>query len=72
MWSFLEDVHEFKEGEFVRQDWQSALSLSDAMTAPDGVSLIELKDAIQTRDTLIRNELKEFLGGSRHRVDTAT
>lgn len=69
MWNFLKEVHEFKQGTFNRQEWTSALSLSDAMTAPDGISLADLKNAIQARDVLIRNELKEFVGGSRLRVD---
>jgi len=69
MWNFLREVHEFKQGKFVRQDWQAALSLSDSMTAPDGMDLPALKAAIQTRDVQIRNELKEFIAGSRGRVD---
>lgn len=69
MWNFLKEVHEFKQGTFNRQEWTSALCLSDAMTAPDGISLADLKNAIQARDVLIRNELKEFVGGSRLRVD---
>lgn len=72
MWNFLQEVHEFKQGEFLRQDWQAALSLTDAMTAPDGVSPADLKEAIQTRDAQIRNELKEFISGSKRRVDAST
>jgi len=72
MWNFLEDVHEFKQGTFTRQEWQAALSLNDAMTSPDGASLTDLKDAIQARDLLIRNELKEFIRGSKYRVDAST
>ena len=69
MWNFLKEVHEFKQGKFARQEWQAALSLSDAMTSPDGVSLADLKNAIQTRDVFIRNELKEFINGTKQRVD---
>jgi hypothetical protein len=69
MWDFLKEVHEFKEGKFERTDWQSALGLSDLMTEPAGVGLDELKVAIQARDQNIRNELKEFLVGSRQRAD---
>lgn len=69
MWDFLQEVHEFKQGKFARQEWQAALSLSDAMTSPDGVSLADLKSEIQARDVFIRNELKEFIGGTKCRVD---
>ena len=69
MWNFLQEVHEFKQGTFARQEWQAALSLSDAMTPPDGVSLADLKNTIQTRDVFIRNELKEFINGTKQRVD---
>ncbi len=72
MWSFLQEVHEFKQGKFVRQDWQAALSLNDTMTSPDGASLLDLKNAIQARDLLIRNELKEFIDGTKYRVDAST
>ena len=69
MWAFLQEVHEFKQGTFVRQDWQASLLLDDTMTAPDGKTLAELKPLLQARDAAIRNELKEFVSGSKHRVD---
>jgi hypothetical protein len=69
MWAFLQDVHEFKQGVFVRQDWQTALLLDDTMTSPDGKTLAELKSLIQARDAAVRNELKDFINGTRPRVD---
>lgn len=69
MWQFLKDVHEFREGKFLRNDWQSALLLNDEMTSPENKSLMELKVLIQERDTAIRNELKDFINGLRSRVD---
>jgi hypothetical protein len=69
MWAFLQEVHEFKQGVFVRQKWQAALLLNDSMTAPDGKSLAELKTLIQVRDSAIRNELKDFINGSKPRMD---
>ena len=72
MWSFLQEVHEFKEGKFNRPDWEAALSLNNSMTTPDGVALQDLKAAIQTRDALIRKEVREFVEDARHRVDAAT
>jgi hypothetical protein len=69
MWTFLQAVHEFENGEFERHPWEEALSLSEILTAPDGSSLAELKNAIQTRDISIRKELTEFIAGNRHRLD---
>jgi hypothetical protein len=69
MWAFLQEVHEFKQGVFVRQDWQAALLLDDIMTTPDGKTLVELKSLLQARDAAIRNELKDFINGSKPRVD---
>jgi hypothetical protein len=69
MWAFLQEVHEFKQGIFERQAWQAALLLDDIMTAPDEKTLAELKPLLLARDVAIRNELKEFVSGSKHRVD---
>jgi hypothetical protein len=69
MWDFLQEVHEFKQGKFARQEWQAALALSSALTSPDDVSIADLKNEIQTRDVFIRNEVKEFIGGTKYRVD---
>jgi hypothetical protein len=69
MWAFLQNVHEFKQGHFVRSDWQSALLLQDDFTMPKGKPLTQLKVLIQARDAAIRTELKDFVNGSRIRVD---
>jgi len=71
MWSFLQQVHEFKDKKVNRSDWETALSLPPIMTAPDGISLADLKDAIQTRDALIRRDLRDFIAGTKHRVDAS-
>jgi hypothetical protein len=72
MWAFLREVHEFKQGVFVRQDWQADLLLNDTMTEPDDKTLAELKTLIQSRDSAIRNELKNFINGSKPRMDIQT
>jgi hypothetical protein len=48
---------------------QRALSLTQEMTEPDGVDLTTLLGAIQSRDSLIRGELTEFIEGKKYRVD---
>lgn len=69
MWEFLQEVHEFKEGEIQRHEWETALSLSETLTAPDGSTLADIKKAVQTRDALIRKDLTDFIAGSKQRVD---
>ena len=69
MWSFLAQVHEFKNGTFKRADWESSLSLTPEMTEPEFADLKTLVEAIQSRDALIRGELTEFIQGTKYRVD---
>lgn len=69
MWTFLQEVHEFKEGKIQRGEWEAALSLSQTLTAPDGSTLVDIKTAIETRDALIRKDLIDFIAGSKQRVD---
>ena len=69
MWKFLQNVHEFKEGSIQRGDWEAALSLSPTLTEPDGSTLLAIKNAIESRDALIRKDLIEFIGGRKPRVD---
>jgi hypothetical protein len=69
MWHFLQDVHEFKEGDIKRSVWQDAMMLCDDITEPDGHSLGELRKVLLNRDATIRRDLVEFVAGSRPRVD---
>lgn len=69
MWNFLQEVHEFKEGKIQRHEWEVALSLPETLTAPNESNLADIKDAIQTRDALIRKDLTDFIAGRKHRVD---
>ena len=69
LWEFLQQVHEFVVGEIKRSEWESALLLPEALTSPDALSLKEIKDAVQLRDSLIRRDLVDFIAGNRLRVD---
>ena len=69
MWKFLEEVREFKDGKIKRNDWESALSLTETLTSPETSTLTDIKKAIQARDSLIRKDLTDFIAGSKHRVD---
>jgi hypothetical protein len=69
MWSFMQDVEDFKNGTKQRHVWEAALSLSETLTAPDESTLGEIKKTMQIRDTLIRKDLAEFIAGNKQRVD---
>jgi Protein of unknown function DUF262 len=69
MWSFMQDVHEFKEGTIKRDEWEVALSLTTTLTDPGGSSVAEINKAIQTRDAAIRRDLTEFISGTKRRID---
>lgn len=66
---FLEQVHEFKDGKIQMPNWETALSLTSALTLPNESTFTDIKNAIQTRDALIRKDLIEFIAGQNHRVD---
>ena len=69
MWSFLKDVHEFKEGKIQRGDWESALLIPPEMTDPQGVGLSVLVQKIEERDKMVRQDLIDFLNGNKSRQD---
>ena len=69
MWSFLEKIYEFKEQKVTRKNWQDSMSMTDVLTAPESFTILELKQAVVSRDEQIKNELTEFLKGTRLRQD---
>jgi len=69
MWTFLQEVREFKDGIFKLEDWEKAISLSNTLTSPDGATLADIKAAIEKRDALIREDLRDFVLGNKRRVD---
>ena len=66
---FLQQVHEFKDGKVQMADWEMALALTPTLTLPDALAFADIKEAIQTRDALIRKDLIDFIAGQQHRVD---
>jgi len=66
---FLEQVHEFTNGQVKMEDWEAALSLTPALTMPNKATFSAIKEAIKTRDALIRHDLIDFIGGRKYRVD---
>jgi hypothetical protein len=67
--SFLDDVHEFKTGSETLSAWAQALLVSDGMLNPSTADVNVLVTAIDDRDKAIREELIEFVKGSKSRVD---
>lgn len=66
---FLQEVHEFKDNKIQITDWETSLSLPFTMTAPEKATFLDIKKAIQDRDTLIRKDLIDFVNGKLCRVD---
>ena len=66
---FLAEVHEFKNGTIKQADWAAALGLSDAILDPSAASAKDIREAIEKRDAEMRQEVIEFVQGSRSRHD---
>ena len=69
MGHFLQQVHEFKDGDVQMADWEAALALNPTLTSPGASNLSDIKKAILTRDALIRKDLIDFISGAKHRAD---
>jgi len=69
MESFMEAVHEIKEQKVKLPDWARALEIPDVMLKPEKGTMSTIASAINERDKSIRNELVEFVKGTRTRVD---
>jgi hypothetical protein len=67
--SFMEQVHEFKEGKIVLSSWAQALALEDSLLNAEAATNDAIAQAIQKRDNLTRSELVEFAKGTKSRVD---
>lgn len=67
--SFLDEVHEFKTGSESLGAWAQALLVSDSMLDPSTADVNVLVKAIDDRDKAIRDELVEFVKGTKTRVD---
>lgn len=66
---WLKNVHEFKSGELKQDEWAAALSLPAILLDPSGLSVAEVAAAVEARTGSIKQELKEFVAGTRTRCD---
>jgi hypothetical protein len=67
--SFMEQVHEIKEGKVTLSSWAQALGLDDSMLDAGAANADAIVQAIQARDKAVREELIEFVKGTKTRVD---
>ena len=67
--SFMEQVHEFKEGKVALSAWAESLKLDDTMLDAAASTTDAIVQAIQARDKSIRADLVEFVKGTKARVD---
>ena len=66
---WLKDVHEFKNGNLKLAEWSAALGLSALLLDPSGSTIKDVAAAVDARTTSIRQELKDFIAGTKSRVD---
>lgn len=69
MRSFMEQVHEFKNGNRQMEAWEAALAFTPTLTCPDDLDLANIKKAIEERGDLIRRDLIDFIDGKKYCVD---
>jgi len=67
--SFLSQVHEFKTQKIRLDEWATTMKLSDVLLDAENSDYTAIKDAIQDRGKLIKQELIEFIQGTRQRAD---
>jgi hypothetical protein len=65
----MEQVHEIKEGKVTLSSWAQALGLDDSMLDAGAANADAIVQAIQARDKAVREELIEFVKGTKTRVD---
>ncbi|MGA2236978.1 MAG: hypothetical protein ABSG23_16035 [Terriglobales bacterium] len=66
---FLDDIHEFKTGSKTLDAWAQALLVPNSMLDPSTTDVNVLVKAIDDRDKAIRDELVDFVKGTKTRVD---
>jgi hypothetical protein len=67
--SFLDEVEEFKKGIWTLDTWAKALAIPESMLDPATADVTSIATEIDKRDKEIRDELIQFVRGTRTRVD---
>jgi hypothetical protein len=73
-WSFLSEVDEFSRGTVSRDAWEKAMLFSPCLTDPNSTAegFAAIVSVVRSRERAVKDELIEFLQGSRSRQDLAT
>jgi hypothetical protein len=66
---FLGRVHEFKSGALKVDEWAKDLGLDGTLVDPTGKSAAEVRVVVEARTQAMKDELKEYLAGTRQRAD---
>jgi hypothetical protein len=70
--SFLERVHEFKNGAVTVKGWTKSVGLDPILVDATGKTVDEVSLAVDNRTTTMKKELREYIVGSRQRADLTT
>lgn len=66
---FLGRVHEFKSGILKIDEWAKDIGVEGVFVDPTGKSAADVRVVVEARTTAMKTEIKEYLVGSRQRVD---
>ena len=69
---FLTQIHEVKQKKISIDAWCAALSIPKPILDPDAANADEISNAIDARDSEMRDELADFIRGQKVRVDVYT
>jgi hypothetical protein len=69
---FLEGVHEFREGNFTIDQWAAALDLEMPQVDSANTPVDALSDLFRNRSQKIREDLEQFIRGTKSRIDLAS
>ena len=67
--SFMEQVHEVREGKVALADWAQALGIDGCMLDASAATPDSIAQAILARDNAIRDDLVGFVKGTKTRID---
>lgn len=69
MKDFLDQIKDFQNNPALFSRWEANLNFNNSLTKPSAATFDDVVQAIKNRDKLIRDELLEFVDGSKNRCD---
>lgn len=67
--AFLERVHELKNGTWTVADWAANIGFASDLVDPTGKTAADVRVVVEQRTASMKTELKEYIDGTRQRVD---